>query len=177
MAVMMDLLDADGDGKVSKAEFGAYYKRLHHCDDATVDAVWRAIDRDGDGNLTLKELCDYFGISANECASTMKAQREMDDDRVLEALQLQSLINEERAKQRHQQTAHAARFRALADLAEEMAVEDEGAMASPAVSSRPSATASPPMTMEELTRQARRRGAEEPTWRWKSPPGGGALSF
>ena len=177
MAVMMDLLDADGDGKVSKAEFGAYYKRLHHCEDATVDAVWRAIDRDGDGNLTLKELCDYFGISANECASTMKAQREMDDDRVLEALQLQSLINEERAKQRQQQTAHAARFRALADLAEEMAVEDKGAMASPTVSAKPSATALPPMTMEELTRQARRRGAEEPTWRWKSPPGGGALSF
>ena len=34
MAVMMDLLDADGDGKVSKAEFGAYYKRLHNCEDA-----------------------------------------------------------------------------------------------------------------------------------------------
>ena len=94
MAAMMHVLDADGDGSVSKTEFGIYYKRLKNLDDAAFDAVWNKIDKDGDGNLSVSELCDFYGIDSGACASALQRERnrEMTDDQLLEALQLQSLL-------------------------------------------------------------------------------------
>ena len=100
MVVMMNLLDTDGDGTVTKTEFGVYYKRLKDCDNAAFEAVWKEIDTNGDGNLTLNELCDYYGVDQGEAASALKKfKKEMTDEKVVEALQLQSLLNEEQQRQ------------------------------------------------------------------------------
>ena len=156
MVVMMSLLDADGDGKVTKLEFSVYYKRLRACDDAEFESVWREIDADGDGVLTLNELCKFYGIDTGECADALRAQRDMSDERVLEALALQSLVNEARQKQELQRKAHASRLAALSALADEMSDEEDTA-ASPTVVTSNMAP-EPPMTFQELTRMSKRRG-------------------
>ena len=100
MVVMMSLLDADGDGRVTKQEFGIYYKReVRSCDEKEFEAVWKEIDTDGDGVLSLSELCSFYGIDTGECADAVRAQHGMSDERVLEALAVQSLVNEARQKQ------------------------------------------------------------------------------
>lgn len=157
MVVMMSLLDADGDGKVTKLEFGVYYKRLRDCDDAAFEAIWREIDADGDGILTLNELCNFYGIDTGDCASALKAHKGMNDDRVLEALALQSLVNEARQREEMQRKAHAARLRALSELADEMNDEEEDTAPSPTVVTSKMPAASP-MTMQELTRMSKARG-------------------
>ena len=82
MVAMMHMLDADGDGTVSKTEFGIYYKRLKGIDDAAFDEVWRKIDTDGDGNLSVNELCAYYGIDSGECNRALQREkkREMSDE-------------------------------------------------------------------------------------------------
>ena len=153
MVAMMSILDADGDGVVSRQEFNVYYKRINkQCSAAAFDDVWRAIDADGDGRLTIDELCNFYGIDSSECARKCTAQKSLDDDKLLEALELQSLINEARQKKEMQKKLHAERLRKLAELAAEDEDED--------VSSPTSTTAviPPLMTMQELTRQAKRRG-------------------
>jgi Ca2+-binding EF-hand superfamily protein len=67
-AVPFDRLDADGDGRVSRREFAAYYRRLpfdrlrvvvvpdRGKQAALTDALFRLLDRDGDGKLSKEEL-------------------------------------------------------------------------------------------------------------------------
>ena len=128
MVTMMNLLDSDGDGTVTKAEFAVYYQRLKECSDAAFETVWKEIDKNGDGELTLNELCEYYGIDTKKCASALKQQKEMSDDKLLEALQLQSLLNDAKQKQDTQKREHARRLAALAALvAEEESEEEEEA--------------------------------------------------
>jgi Ca2+-binding EF-hand superfamily protein len=67
-AVPFDKLDADGDGRVSRREFAAYYRRVpfdrlrvvvipdRGKQAALTDALFRLLDRDGDGKLSKAEL-------------------------------------------------------------------------------------------------------------------------
>jgi Ca2+-binding EF-hand superfamily protein len=67
-AVPFDQLDADGDGRVSRREFAAYYRRIpldrlrvvvvpdRGKQAALTDALFRLLDRDGDGKLSRDEL-------------------------------------------------------------------------------------------------------------------------
>jgi Ca2+-binding EF-hand superfamily protein len=67
-AVPFDQLDADGDGRVSRREFAAYYRRVpfdrlrvvavpdRSKQAALTDALFRLLDRDGDGKLSKEEL-------------------------------------------------------------------------------------------------------------------------
>ena len=158
MVVMMQL-DADGDGQVTKLEVGTFYKRLKSCSDAEFEAMWTRMDKNSDGVLTLNELCEYYGIDAGVCANALEAQRGLDDAMVLEALQVQSLVNEARQKQQQHQKQHADRLRALAELADAEDEENDEQVASPmSVVSRVSATDAPPLTMQELVRDSKRRG-------------------
>ena len=164
MVAMMHMLDADGDGTVSKTEFGIYYKRLKGIDDAAFDEVWRKIDTDGDGNLSVNELCAYYDIDSGECNRALQREkkREMSDEQLLEALQLQSLLNEERQRQEQLRKTHAARLKALAELVEEEDDDDdEQPVSSPDTVIAPTIAASP-MTMKDLIRDSKRRGDIHP---------------
>ena len=158
MVVMMQLLDADGDGQVTKLEFGTFYKRLNSCSDASFEAMWTRMDKNGDGVLTLNELCEYYGIDMADCANASKAQRAMDDAMVLEALQVQSIVNEARQKQQQHQKQHRDRLHALAELAEAEEEEEEGDKVSSPTAVTARATATPTFTMQELVRDSKRRG-------------------
>ena len=50
----------DGDGEVSKAEFRIAFKSLFP--DAKFEMVWKQIDKDGDGSLSMAELANYYGL-------------------------------------------------------------------------------------------------------------------
>lgn len=156
MVVMMGLLDADGDGQVSKQEFSVYYKRLKAVSDAEFEAVWREIDKDSDGILTLNELCNYYHIDTGDCVRALASQKEMDDDKLLEALALQSLVNEARQKEEQHKKAHADRLRALSELADEMDEEEDDAASSP--TSVTTTQIQPRLTMQEIIRESKRRG-------------------
>lgn len=61
---------------------------------ADYDALWKRIDKDGDGNLDQMELAAFFGFDydklakdMNDVAAAEAAMAEMDDDQILEALQ------------------------------------------------------------------------------------------
>ena len=154
----MNLLDTDGDGQVTRSEFGVYYKRLKSCSDAEFEAVWKDIDANGDGELTLNELCDYYGVARSDCADAVKAQKSMSDEKVLEALQLQSLLNEVRLKEELQRKKHAERLRALAALiAEDEDEEGEEAAPSP-VTTKTTSPSSPGMSLSQLISESKRRG-------------------
>ena len=158
MVKMMSLLDADGDGRVSKLEFGVYYKQLKSCTDTAFEAAWKEIDQNGDGELTLNELCDYYGVARDECAAALKAHTSaMDDNKILEALQLQGLLNAARLKQEQQQRLHAERLRALAALVDEEEDEEDEAASSP-TTAKAASPASPGISMEQLIRESKRRG-------------------
>lgn len=158
MAALMGLLDTDGDGTVTKVEFGAYYRRLKDCSDSEFDRVWSELDSDGDGVLTLKELCAYYCIDAGEATSAIESQKQMSDDKLLEALQLQAIVNEARVAEERQRKMHAERLRKLAELADEMEEEDDE-ISSPktvAASSRAVAAAesSPTLTLMDLVKES-----------------------
>ena len=157
MVVMMSLLDADGDGRVTKAEFGVYYKRLKACSDELFEAMWSQIDTNSDGELTLNELCKYYSIDCGLCAKKLSTQKEMDDDKILEALQLQSLLNEARQKQEQQQRVHAERLRKLAIMVAEEEEDDEEDVSSP-MTIKVTSPQQPTITMEEIIRDSKRRG-------------------
>jgi len=53
-------LDRDGDGEVTKEEFRAVFKKsFPH---VPFEPVWREIDQDGDGSLSMAELAEYYGM-------------------------------------------------------------------------------------------------------------------
>ena len=59
MQVIEDL-DKDGDGEVSKKELKAVFYDLFP--GASFEDVWDKLDSDGSGSLTIKELANYFGF-------------------------------------------------------------------------------------------------------------------
>jgi Ca2+-binding EF-hand superfamily protein len=61
-AATFDLLDADGDGRLSAAELKNLMTALGEeiTDDAADEAV-RVVDEDGDGLISIEELAEYLG--------------------------------------------------------------------------------------------------------------------
>jgi hypothetical protein len=53
-------LDRDGDGEVSKAEFRKVFKELFP--KSSFEVVWKKLDKDQSGTLTMAELANYFGM-------------------------------------------------------------------------------------------------------------------
>ena len=85
---IMDSLDIDGDGDVSKDEFMVpwmkLFPKLHRAD---YDRVWLEIDKDGSGTLSLPELAEYYGFNLSPSAKRKGDQTaNMTDEQIMEAL-------------------------------------------------------------------------------------------
>jgi len=101
VTTMMQILDADGDGDVSKAEFKAYFMTLpinreKGLTNKDFEAIWKKMDRNGDGNLQIEEICDYYHIDCNGAERALHEQKEMSEEMIMEALQLNSALTEAR---------------------------------------------------------------------------------
>ena len=96
------MLDADGNGEVTKEEFGEFFMRANNIDQEAFDKVWLRIDADGDGHLSFEELCTFYDVDTSKATEKVQARRKMSDDDVLEALQQQTkladALKEEKAK-------------------------------------------------------------------------------
>jgi len=57
----IELLDKDGDGEVSKAEFKKHFDELFP--GVRFEPMWKQLDKDGDGSLSMLELASAFGMS------------------------------------------------------------------------------------------------------------------
>jgi len=93
---IMDSLDIDGDGDVSKDEFMVpwmkLFPKLHRAD---YDRVWLEIDKDGSGTLSLPELAEYYGFNLSPSAKRKGDQTaNMTDEQIMEALQLSAALQE-----------------------------------------------------------------------------------
>ena len=106
---MMDLLDTDGDGTVSKSEFKMMFTRVNPMSDAAFEQEWKKIDRNGDNLMSLSELCDYYGVSVSSVESGVGERKSMSDEKVLELLQLQAAIFEENSRREQAETAKKLR--------------------------------------------------------------------
>jgi len=88
---MMHILDADGDGTVTKAEFKVFFMRLKDwTDNARFETEWNRIDSNGDNVLQLSELCEYYGVETKSVEEGCNRRRNMSDQEVLEALHRQA---------------------------------------------------------------------------------------
>jgi len=87
---MIKGLDKDGDGSVDKEEYkAAYLKAFPETKDEEYETLWKKIDADGDGNLTVAELAKFYGFNVETGAAA-----EMDDEDILKMLQLQAAVEE-----------------------------------------------------------------------------------
>jgi len=93
---MMAVLDKDGDGEVSKDEFKIWMEREMKIEGVEFEKLWVKIDQDGDGSLQQSELCAYFGISFDEADADLQKKLDMSDEEILQALQMQSLLAEQK---------------------------------------------------------------------------------
>ena len=50
LATMLDLLDSNGDGEVSKEEFKSFFIRINRMNDEAFDKEWKKIDRNQECN-------------------------------------------------------------------------------------------------------------------------------
>lgn len=90
---MIKTLDADGDGEVSKDEYEDVYRSMFpQVSHERFGAVWSAMDKDNDGNLTVQELAEYYGFNL-----ATGAANEMTDEQILETLQMQAALDIEAA--------------------------------------------------------------------------------
>lgn len=89
---LIHLLDADGNGTVEKEEFTSAYGKLMGITDADkLEKIWSGIDADGDGSLTTEELARFYGFDMDgEGGAT-----EMSDEKILEALALQTQLEQD----------------------------------------------------------------------------------
>jgi hypothetical protein len=93
---IMETLDVDGDGDVSKEEFMVpwmkLFPKLHRAD---FDKVWKEIDKDCSGTLSLPELASYYGFNLSPSAKRSGDQTaNMTDEQIMEALQLSAALQE-----------------------------------------------------------------------------------
>ena len=99
LVVMMNIMDADGSGEVERNEFEEFYRRMYpKMSDPEFDSLWKVIDKNGDNNLSFDELCEHFGVDLAEANDARIEQLSMTDEKILEALQLQAVLDEEMKK-------------------------------------------------------------------------------
>lgn len=100
--IMKDL-DKDGDGQVDKEEFKVPWMKLFpKLTDAEFEVAWKKIDKDGDGNLSMNELAEYYGFNlspSGQRGGSRRGSEEMSDEQILEALQLQAALDELKAEE------------------------------------------------------------------------------
>ena len=115
------------------------------------------MDADGDGILTVRELCTYHGLDPERCTEALSAMRRMDDEQTLQALQREYELNEVRVKEEQRQRAHANRLRALAELAAAASDDEDG---DGRVASTPTTAmaSKASLTMADILRESKRRG-------------------
>ena len=93
---IIDLLDKNHDGHVSKDEFWPPYKKLHPTMNRDeFDAHWADMDTNGDGQLTFEELANYYGYGLKKSNTNLQA---MSDEQILETLRLQAALVEAEAE-------------------------------------------------------------------------------
>jgi len=102
---MMLLLDTDGDDNVSKEEFKIFCESNNVLNTGDFDKMWKKIDSNGDGNLQFAELCEFFGVSIDEANAGATARKNMSDEDIFEALQLQTKLQEQREKVKQDEKA------------------------------------------------------------------------
>lgn len=97
---MIEEMDSDKSGTVTKNEFEVVYKKMFpKTTNTEFDKVWDDIDENKDGDLQVWELAKYYGFSwdGETCA-------EMTDEQILQVLQMNSLLvqeeDEKKAKER-----------------------------------------------------------------------------
>ena len=101
--------DVDGDGDVSKEEFMVPWMKLFpKLTRADFDKVWKGIDRDESGTLSLPELASYYGFNLSPSAKRAGDQtKDMTDEQIMEALQmsaaLQDIAAEKEARQKQKE--------------------------------------------------------------------------
>ena len=76
----------------SQEEYKLAYDKLHGTSDG-FEEMWKKLDADGDGSLTVDELAAHYGFSMDSDTSN-----EMTDEQILEALQMQSALVELNSK-------------------------------------------------------------------------------
>lgn len=82
--IMLAKLDADGNGKVTKDEFSVPYRKMRpELSNADFEDIWRDIDVDNSGTLSLGELEAFYGFNDG-----------MSDDQIMEMLMLQTQMQE-----------------------------------------------------------------------------------
>ena len=93
---IMEALDVDGDGDVSKEEFMVPWMKLFpKLTRADFDKVWKGIDRDESGTLSLPELASYYGFNLSPSAKRAGDQTaNMSDEQIMEALQMSAALQE-----------------------------------------------------------------------------------
>uniref|UniRef100_A0A7S3AVP7 EF-hand domain-containing protein n=1 Tax=Haptolina ericina TaxID=156174 RepID=A0A7S3AVP7_9EUKA len=101
LQAMIQAMDKDGDGKCSKEEFKEPYMKVQgkKISKAEYDKLWEKIDTDKSGDVSVKELAAYYGFEIGLNGKVIeKAEDEMDDDSILEALRMAALLSVEPEK-------------------------------------------------------------------------------
>jgi ankyrin repeat protein/Ca2+-binding EF-hand superfamily protein len=93
---IMDALDVDGDGEVSKEEFKTPWLKLFpKMKEADFEKVWVEMDTDKSGTLDMGELAAYYGFNISPSAKRSGGgAEEMSDEQIMEALQLAAALEE-----------------------------------------------------------------------------------
>ena len=93
---IMEALDVDGDGDVSKEEFMIPWMKLFpKLTRADFEKVWKDIDKDCSGTLSLPELAAYYGFNLSPSAKRAGDQtKDMTDEQIMEALQMSAALQE-----------------------------------------------------------------------------------
>ena len=114
--MMIEQLDVNHDGIISKEEFKVPYMRLKKdLTDAQYDVLWKEqIDKNGDGELSVQELAAVFGFNLSPNAIRKgTAADDMTDEQIMEALQMEAAMYEMKleseARQAEKEAAKAAK--------------------------------------------------------------------
>jgi Ca2+-binding EF-hand superfamily protein len=83
---IMDALDVDGDGEVSKEEFKTPWLKLFpKMKEADFEKVWVEMDTDKSGTLDMGELAAYYGFNISPSAKRSGGgAEEMSDEQIME---------------------------------------------------------------------------------------------
>ena len=92
---MLSSMDKDGDSRVDKAEFKVPYMKMNRATDEEYEKVWKSIDKDGNGILSVDELCSFFNV---KLSGGKDSNVEMSDDDIMKALQMQAALAEAEAE-------------------------------------------------------------------------------